>query len=252
MKTKGKDPAFLCYSGDFLAGTYTMNYEQRGKFITLMCIQHQKGFLTEGDMKSVLTEEDYILFEKFYKDSDGKYYNQKMTDVIEERKSFTESRRLNGLKGGRPKKETKEEANENLMRTKEKPNGYHMLTYRKPNENLLEDEDEDVDLDKDQDKNVNEIESVSGAANVKIEIEHADRSVVGSEEAELEKYYEEEYEKVLNEEVELEEYYQKAIEEEYKVKNLTAEMYKRRWQYSSEHDPKAFDDMIDECIKRNQ
>ena len=26
-KKKGKDPAFLMYSGDFLAGTYTMNYE---------------------------------------------------------------------------------------------------------------------------------------------------------------------------------------------------------------------------------
>jgi hypothetical protein len=196
---KGKDPAFLLYSGDFLSGTYTMNYVQRGKFITLMCIQHQKGFLTEGDMKSVLTEEDYVLFEKFYKDSDGKYYNEKMTAVIEERKTFTESRRLNGLKGGRPKKETEEEANENHMKTKEKPNGYHMLTYKKPNENLLEDEDEDENLDKDQDRNEIENRDVSRVGTVEIEYEHGNRSAVGNESV---------------------------------------------YQYSSEHDPSAFDDLI--------
>lgn len=31
---------------------------------------------------------------------------------------------------------------------------------------------------------------------------------------------------------------------QYKVMDLNAEMYKRRWQYSSEHDPNAFDELI--------
>ncbi len=94
-KKKGKDPAFMMYSGDFLSGTFTMTMEQRGKFITLMCIQHQKGFLTEADMKSVLNEEDYLLAEKFYKADDGNWYNQKMTDVINERKEYTANRLKN-------------------------------------------------------------------------------------------------------------------------------------------------------------
>lgn len=94
-KKKGKDPAFMMYSGDFLSGTFTMNYEQRGKFITLMCIQHQKSYLTEADMKSVLSEEDYLLAEKFYKADDGNWYNQKMTDVINERKEYTANRLKN-------------------------------------------------------------------------------------------------------------------------------------------------------------
>lgn len=95
-KKKGKDPAFMMYSGDFLAGTFTMTFEQRGKFITLMCLQHQKGFLTDGDMKSVLSEEDIIIAEKFIKNvSDGYWYNQKMSDVINERKEYTANRLKN-------------------------------------------------------------------------------------------------------------------------------------------------------------
>jgi hypothetical protein len=91
-KKKGKDPAFLMYSGDFLAGTYTMNYEQKGKYITLMCIHHQKGFLTEIDLQSVLSDTDIVVASKFFKDTDGNYYNQKMQDVILERKTYTEER----------------------------------------------------------------------------------------------------------------------------------------------------------------
>ena len=40
-----KDPAFLFYSNDFLTGTYTMTDEQVGKYIRLLCLQHQKGEL---------------------------------------------------------------------------------------------------------------------------------------------------------------------------------------------------------------
>lgn len=92
---KQKDPAFLFYSGDFLAGTYTMSYEERGKYITLLCIQHQKGFLTDGDMKSVLTEEDITIAEKFIKKSDGYWYNEKLSAEIVRRKEYTANRLKN-------------------------------------------------------------------------------------------------------------------------------------------------------------
>ena len=41
-----KDPAILFYTGDFITGTLTMTDDQRGKYILLLCLQHQKGRLT--------------------------------------------------------------------------------------------------------------------------------------------------------------------------------------------------------------
>ena len=90
-----KDPAVLFYTSDFLTGTFTMNYEQRGKYITLLCLQHQQGFLTDEDLKNVLDDTDIKIFSKFEKLSDGLFYNIKLKTESERRKSYTESRRNN-------------------------------------------------------------------------------------------------------------------------------------------------------------
>ena len=90
-----KDPAVLFYTSDFLSGTITMNYEQRGKYITLLCIQHQQSFLTDEDFESILTENDKRVKDKFEKQSDGTYVNLKLKTESERRKSYTESRRNN-------------------------------------------------------------------------------------------------------------------------------------------------------------
>ena len=45
-----KDPAFLFYSSDFLTGTMFMSDSQLGKYIKILCTQHQKGHLSEKDM----------------------------------------------------------------------------------------------------------------------------------------------------------------------------------------------------------
>lgn len=117
-----KDPAVLFYTSDFLSSTFTMSDEQVGRYIRLLCIQHQKGKLSDKDLKNILTDEDIDIFEKFVKESDGFYYNQRMKDETIRRKNFTESRKHNGSKGGRPK-------------TIQKPSGY---AYGKPNDNLTE------------------------------------------------------------------------------------------------------------------
>ena len=93
-----KDPAVLFYTSDFLSGTFTMNYEQRGKYITLLCLQHQKGKLTDKDLKTILDDTDIDIFEKFIKLSDGYYYNMKLKNESERRKSYSESRRSNRMK----------------------------------------------------------------------------------------------------------------------------------------------------------
>jgi hypothetical protein len=90
-----KDPAVLFYTSDFLTGTFTMNYEQRGKYITLLCLQHQQGFLTDEDLKNVLDDTDLKIFSKFEKLPDGLFYNIKLKNESERRKSYTESRRNN-------------------------------------------------------------------------------------------------------------------------------------------------------------
>lgn len=91
----GKDPAVLFYTDDFLSGTILMDYEQRGKYITLLCLQHQKGRLSEKQMLIVCGSYDDDIFSKFEKDEDEKYYNVRMEEESIKRRKFAESRRNN-------------------------------------------------------------------------------------------------------------------------------------------------------------
>jgi hypothetical protein len=93
-----KDPAFLFYSSDFLTGTLLMSMEQKGKFITVLCLQHQKGHMIEKDMLQICGTYDEDIFSKFKKDNDGKFYNERLKDEVEKRKAYSESRRNNRKK----------------------------------------------------------------------------------------------------------------------------------------------------------
>jgi uncharacterized protein YdaU (DUF1376 family) len=89
-----KDPAVLLYTSDFLSGTFTMSDEQVGRYIRLLCLQHQKGKLTEKDMHSICKGYDADVYEKFDL-IDGCYINKRMYEEAEKRSKFTESRRKN-------------------------------------------------------------------------------------------------------------------------------------------------------------
>lgn len=102
-----KDPAFLFYSSDFLNGVADLTMEERGQFITLLCLQHQKGRLTDKTIRLCLGSVSVDVFSKFTKDKQGNFYNERLSEEIEKRIQFTESRRNNGSKGGRPKNNTK-------------------------------------------------------------------------------------------------------------------------------------------------
>jgi hypothetical protein len=93
-----KDPAFLFYSSDFLTGTALMSDEQVGKYIKLLCYQHQKGHLTERDMLKICSTHDEDIFCKFEKDENGLYYNARLQQEVEKRKAYSESRRQNRIK----------------------------------------------------------------------------------------------------------------------------------------------------------
>ena len=106
-----KDPALLFYTSDFLTGTMLMTDEQVGKYIRLLCLQHQKGRLTEKHMLSICSTYDEEVFSKFSKDESGMYYNERLELEAAKRKAFTESRRNNASggkkKGKKPKSTSK-------------------------------------------------------------------------------------------------------------------------------------------------
>lgn len=102
--SKNKDPAVLFYTSDFLAGTLLMNYEQKGKYITLLCLQRENGRLTEEDMLSVCGKRDERIFSKFIQDEEGLYYNVRMEKERNKRIKYINAQTENGSKGGRPKK----------------------------------------------------------------------------------------------------------------------------------------------------
>lgn len=92
------DPAVLFYTSDFLVGTMFMTDEQTGKYIKLLCLQHQKGRLKEGVFNKIVND-DIDIIEKFKKDKNNCYYNERLENEILKRKNYSESRRSNRLKG---------------------------------------------------------------------------------------------------------------------------------------------------------
>lgn len=91
-----KDPAFLFYSADFIVGTYEMTDEQVGRYIRLMCLQHQKGHLSESVVLSVMGGEiDREVIGKLKRDDDGLYYNERLEEETNKRKKYSESRAKN-------------------------------------------------------------------------------------------------------------------------------------------------------------
>ena len=99
-----KYPAFLFYTSDFLTGTAFLTNEQIGKYIRLLCHQHQNGHLKEKDMLKICLAYDEDVFEKFEKDENGLFFNVRLDEEIYKRKAYSESRRNN-----RKKKEVKQE-----------------------------------------------------------------------------------------------------------------------------------------------
>lgn len=125
---KLKDPAFLFYPEAFMVGTMDMSDEDVGRYIRLLCRQFIKGHLT-----SLGNASDDVK-EKFIQDEDGLFYNERLEFEIAKRKEYAESRRRNGAKGGRPKKENHmetickegDEEQENHMQKKQKPYANHV------------------------------------------------------------------------------------------------------------------------------
>ena len=132
-----KDPAFLFYSNDFLSGTFTMSDEQVGKYIRLLCLQHQKYELSEKDMLNICKSYDEDIYCKFTVIA-GKYFNERLRNEAERRKAYSLSR-----------KENRESTKNSLKIKKEQKNG---KTVSKSYVKHMETETETENRTKDKDK----------------------------------------------------------------------------------------------------
>lgn len=140
-----KDPAFLFYSQDFYTGVATLTFEERGKFISILCLMHQQGRMSEETIRFIVGNVSDNLKSKFSVDEKGLWYNKRLELETARRNNFTESRRKNGVNGGRPKK----------IRNKNNPNKNHM-------DNHMGNENEDVN----EIEIINDKKGVQGETNV--------------------------------------------------------------------------------------
>ena len=91
---RNKDPAVLFYTSDFLADTTLWTYEELGRYIKLLCIQHLQDGVSEDDFIAVSDGYKRVV-DKFTLGDDGKYRNKRMQAEQERRQAYSESRRNN-------------------------------------------------------------------------------------------------------------------------------------------------------------
>ena len=89
----GKDPAFLFYSSDFLTGISDLTMEERGQFITLLSLEHQKGRLTKKAIDIATPNATADVLKKFKIDDNGLFFNERLELEIEKRKQYTDKQR---------------------------------------------------------------------------------------------------------------------------------------------------------------
>ena len=105
------DPAFLFYSSDFLSGIADLNMEERGQYITLLCVQHQKGRLNKKMIGIAVGDAAADVLAKFRHDENGLLYNERLEKEIQKRSEFSNKQREKAL--GRWAKEKEKEKEKN-------------------------------------------------------------------------------------------------------------------------------------------
>lgn len=102
---KRKDPAFLFYPNRWLQGTAKMMPEEKGIYIDLLSHQHQDGYIPNNTRRLArmvgMSEADFLkLWEvvcfKFIPDRNGNLVNQTLTNLVNERSTNAEAKKING------------------------------------------------------------------------------------------------------------------------------------------------------------
>lgn len=85
-----KDPAFLFYSEAFIVGTMDMTDAEVGRYIRLLCRQHQNGFVRKQDLDATTDE-----VRKKFVEVDGGFVNLRLQKEVQKRRQYSESRSKN-------------------------------------------------------------------------------------------------------------------------------------------------------------
>lgn len=101
-----KDPAILLYTSDFLTQCNSLTMEERGQYITLICLQHQIGHLDSKTIDITIGYDNLSsdVLKLYKQDASGYLFNEWIEEIIIKRKAYAESRRKN-RKGKRKKQE---------------------------------------------------------------------------------------------------------------------------------------------------
>ena len=97
-----------------------MTDSQRGKYIMLLCLQHQQGLLSEEDMLNICKTYDKKIFSKFIKTEQGLYYNERMKIEAEKRKKYSDSRRSNRTNISKSYDKHMENENEDIIKIRKR------------------------------------------------------------------------------------------------------------------------------------
>ena len=127
---KSKDPAFLFYPNDWLGGTIGMSFEEKGAYMELLMMQFNRGHMEGHKVGQVVGQLWDKIKDKFIQDANGLWYNVRLEEEQNKRRTFTESRR-NNLKG-----------NNQYTKKEEKDLG-HMEGHKTSH---MENENEDVNI----------------------------------------------------------------------------------------------------------
>jgi len=90
-----KDPAFLFYPNDWIGGTMGMTFEEKGAYIELLMTQFNRGHMTTHMIGQVVGQNWDKIKDKFKKDKDGLWYNERLDIEKENRQNYTKSRNNN-------------------------------------------------------------------------------------------------------------------------------------------------------------
>jgi hypothetical protein len=78
--------------------------EERGQYITLLCLQHQKGHLTEKMIRLCCGNATADVLAKFRQDDAGLFFNQRLEVEVGKRKAHAEKQRTRAIDGWKKRK----------------------------------------------------------------------------------------------------------------------------------------------------
>lgn len=142
-----KNPSFLFYPSDFLIGCADLTWAERGQYITLLCLQYEKGHLNkriiditigtkvDPDTKEEVSLVSEYVLEKFAIDDNGCYYNKRLEEELDKRQKFVESRKNNLTKNNTEKIHKETHMNSHMEHHMESHMDNHMSDHME-NENV--------------------------------------------------------------------------------------------------------------------